>query len=200
MEPPGRGRRIREPLIRDLHMMAKDIFDQIRSALQEPYAIYGHSMGAMLAYLVTRQVLAAGLPPPRQLFLSGCGAPCSKLNQPGRHKLPKEAFWQALRELGGSPPEILEDEELQHFFEPILRADFEAIEKYCYQEVAPFDIPIIAMIGYEEFVTREEVALWQMETTAPVEVVTFPGNHFFIFDRAYEIARLIKKSLNLTIV
>jgi len=196
LEPPGRGRRIREPLIRDLQQMAADIFNQVRSGLDEPYAFYGHSMGAMLAYLVTRMALDADLPPPTRLFLSGCGAPASKSKMPGRHKLPKTEFWKALKELGGSPDEVLQNEELQHYFEPILRADFEAIEKYDYQEATPFDIPVTVIIGYDEFVTREEAEQWQMETRAPIDVISYPGNHFFIFDRAFDIARLIKKTLN----
>ncbi|TWV91494.1 thioesterase II family protein [Chitinophaga pinensis] len=196
LEPPGRGRRIREPLIKDLHQMAADIFNQIRSGLNEPYAFYGHSMGAMLAYLVTRMALDADLPPPARLFLSGCGAPASKSKLPGRHKLPKNEFWSALKDLGGSPDEILQNEELQHYFEPILRADFEAIEKYNYEETTPFDIPVTVIIGYDEFVTREEAEQWQMETVAPIDVISYPGNHFFIFDRAFDIARLIKQTLN----
>ena len=197
LEPPGRGRRAREPLIRELYLVAADIFHQLQHHLEEPYALYGHSMGALLAYLVTQRIRAANLPMPQHLFLSGCPAPSGKSVQPGRHLLPADEFWNTLRNLGGSPEEILYNKELQRFFEPMLRADFEAIETYHYRPTVRLDVPITVMIGADEFVSHHEASAWQQETTVPVEIVVFPGNHFFIFDQAYQVVRLIRKQLNL---
>jgi surfactin synthase thioesterase subunit len=197
IEPPGRGRRVHEALIRDLYALSADIFKQIRGRLDEPYAIYGHSMGAMLAYLVAKRIMACGLPAPLQLFVSGCGAPSGKPENKGRYLLPTDKFWAALRELGGSPDEVLHNTDLQRFFEPILRADFEAIENYQYQQGVPLDIPITVMIGSQEAISRKDAGRWQEETLAPVEVVHFPGNHFFIFEQARAIAGLIQSNLQL---
>ena len=197
LEPPGRGKRAREPLVKDLYTISADLFRQLRGQLDSPYMIYGHSMGGLLAYLVTLRIAASDLPAPRQLFVSGCGGPSSATQRVGRYRLPGEQFWKTLRDLGGSPDEILYDRDLQLFFEPILRADFEAIENYQYRHCTPFDIPITVLIGRDEFVTRKEALLWQKETRAPIEVISYPGNHFFIFEQARHIVHLMAQSINL---
>ncbi|OAD23667.1 Microcystin synthetase associated thioesterase, partial [Candidatus Thiomargarita nelsonii] len=104
-------------------------------------------MGSILGYLLTKRILNAGKPAPLHLFVSGRKAPSVVDDDPPKHQLPKQKFINHINVLGGLPPEILEHTELMDFFEPILRADFQAIETYIYQPASPFDIPITILQG-----------------------------------------------------
>ena len=193
LDLPGRGARAEEALLTDLHRMVDDVMGQIRDRLTHPFAFYGHSMGALLAYLVAKRIAAEGLPQPLHLFLTGRGAPSQPETDPPRHLLPRREFMEKLRELGGSPTELLENEELMGHFEPILRADFKALDTFRYQASAPLEIPICVMIGTHEKITYAQAQSWQQETILPITVRQLAGNHFFIFDYEAEIVHMMAK-------
>ncbi len=195
IEIPGRGTRFKEKLLTDIHKITDDIFNQVKEHLQHPYAIYGHSMGSLLGYLLTKKISYEQLPLPKHLFFTGCNGPSVIENEPPRHLLPKDQFISKLKEIGGSPDEILEDDELMRFFEPILRADFQATDTYSYVESTPFEVSITCMIGLKEKTTDEKVQTWQKETTKRLDIKRFPGNHFFIFNYEREILKIIKSKL-----
>lgn len=194
LELPGRGARIREPLLTDVHLMADDLFCRMKDSLDRPYAIYGHSMGALLGYLVTRRIVGARCRPPVHLFFSGCGGPAVGKGDPD-HLLPDADFIGKMKALAGCPDETWENEALVKLFLPILRADIGAIGKYVYQPAAPLDIPISVCIGTREEVTPAEANAWQRESGLRIEVAEFPGRHFFIFDHAAAVAGLISQRL-----
>lgn len=195
VEIPGRGSRYKEKLLTDLESVIDDIFEQIRDRIHEPYGLYGHSMGTLLGFMLTKRIIQENLNKPLHLFFTGCVAPSVDLDEPIRYLLPKAEFITTIRELGGCPDEILEDNDLMNFFEPILRADFQAVETYKYCETNPFDVPIDIMIGTEEKFTYKQALQWQKETTAKVEVRQFPGKHFFIFDYHSEIMKIMTQKL-----
>ena len=87
IELPGRGRRSSEALLVGMDALVEDVFAQIRPLMPEPYAIFGHSMGACLGYLLTRRILDAGLCPPVHLFCSGRDAPSLGSNHRHRNNL-----------------------------------------------------------------------------------------------------------------
>lgn len=191
VEMPGRGSRMREPLLRDLHQMADDAFSQIQSQLKAPYILYGHSLGTNLAYLIALKIRTLGLPAPERIVLSGNGGASVPPEKPFRHLMSPADFKAKLNEYGGSPREVLENDQLMEIFGPILRADFEAIETYQYEPVEPLDIPVTVLYGKDESVTPEEAEKWQEETKQPIRVREFEGTHFFIFDHPQEIVREI---------
>jgi surfactin synthase thioesterase subunit len=191
LELPGRGRRIKEPAFTDIHEMAEDLYQLIQKNLFRPYAFYGHSMGTILAYLVIKKIIRDNLPLPVYLFVSGRGGPAAPDKERKRYQLPREEFIAELRDMGGSPDEVLNDDGLMDFFEPILRADFTAIERYSYEETSPFPVPILAMAGLEEKITMDELAAWQKETSRKAEFKKFTGKHFFIYEHAPELVHLI---------
>lgn len=196
LELPGRGARIREPLLTQLDAMVNDLFAQMKPHLDRPYAIYGHSMGAMLTYLITRRIVETNVyAPPVHLFLTGCSGPSARDINQKRHLLPKDQFIAKLKEYGGSPDEILYNEGLMDFFEPILRADFQGIENYVYQEAKPMDIPMTVIIGTDEPVTVETAEAWRVETSDTFELHQFPGKHFFIFEHAEKIMQMVHHTL-----
>lgn len=200
LELPGRGKRIIEPLLTDIHTMADDLYNVIKPRLNEPYAFYGHSMGTVLAYLITKRLISEGMNTPAYLFMSGRFGPSAKDPDPCNHNLPQKEFRAKLKEIGGSPDEFLADDTLMDFFDPILRADFRAIEEYKYEPSEPLDIPIVVMVGKEEKMTPEQAMAWQQETTKPIDLRWFSGKHFFILDYPAEIMRIIGQKLQTVIV
>jgi surfactin synthase thioesterase subunit len=197
LELPGRGSRMQEALLTSVGTMTEDALAQIRPKLagDRPYAIYGHSMGAVLGYLLAKRVIEEGLPAPVHLFFTGCGGPSARDKAKIRHDLPKEAFFKAVNEIGGMPSSVLSDRSFMDYFEPILRADFKAVETFSYRESIPFDIPISVFIGEEEAITVQDARAWQKETTAAVDVKQLPGNHFFIYDFESLIMQSVGKYL-----
>jgi surfactin synthase thioesterase subunit len=195
-EIPGRGKRISEALITDAHLLANDLFRQIRMHLKDPYAFYGHSMGTLLGYLLTHRIALEGLPLPNFLFFTGRGGPSFKKEEPLRYNLPQQEFFDELRSLGGCPDEILQDEQMMELFEPILRADFELVETFEYESHFPLPIPIHIAYGEAEDLLEEEILSWQLESRFPISVIMFPGNHFFIYDQKESVIALINEQVN----
>ncbi|MCW3466330.1 thioesterase II family protein [Chitinophaga nivalis] len=194
-EYPGRGQRTHEPLLDDVHDLAADIYRQVKNILSNrTYAIYGHSLGGLIAYLLTRMIVENGHEPPAHLYITGTSGPADPARQQDpKHLLPIADFINIVREMDGSPAEVLQHEELLHYLEPILRADFKASELYRYEEKPPLDIPITVVTGTREVMSAESIRLWQQETTIPVDFRRMPGNHFFINRFSYELMQLIAK-------
>jgi surfactin synthase thioesterase subunit len=196
LEIPGHGSRASEPLLRDITAMVDDCFDTVRRlGPDRPYALYGHSMGAVIGFLLTRRIVVHGLPPPEHLFFSGRQGPAVADKAPGRHLLPRPQFLSMLEEFEGSPKEVLANRELMEYFEPILRADFQACESYRYESLPPLPVPITVMYGQQEKNSREEFLTWQKETSCELDHYSFPGGHFFIFDHFAEIGRIVSATL-----
>lgn len=191
VELPGRGTRVKEALLTDIEAMAADIFRQIKDRLQQPYAIYGHSLGAILCYLVTIKIVENKLNQPVHLFVSGRGGPSVVRNGPFTSELPREAFIDKVKELGGLPNELLQDDYIMNFFEPILRSDFKGVEQYKYKGPFMLNIPVTVMIGQDEKVSYADALEWRKETSKEVAVKVFPGKHFFIFNYPREIVHII---------
>lgn len=191
---PGHGRRMREPLLSDLDDMCEDVYDQISHQLNSPYAILGHSMGALLGYLVTQKIEARGAPRPVHLFVSGRQGP----SVPGRHKnvhlLPKEDFIKHLQHYGGIQDEILKEKDLMDLFEPIMRADFKALN-YAHINKTPLTSPITVFLGTADTITYEEAMTWQAVTHTPITLHQFPGGHFFIFNNLADIGRIVSETI-----
>jgi surfactin synthase thioesterase subunit len=197
LEHPGRGGRFAERLLTDIHLLAADLYQQVRPRLDDgDYAIYGHSMGGLMACLLGRMIRADNHALPIHIFVTGTFGPSSPSREDKkRHLMPKPDFIQEIRELKGIPDEILQNEEMMDFLEPILRADFTATENYIYEEDSPLDIPFTVITGTEEDMSAEDIYLWQKETTVPVDFLMLPGEHFFIFEHAQEILRIISNKL-----
>ena len=196
LELPGRGRRVGEPLLMDVEMMVDDLYSQVLPYIESGYILYGHSMGALLAFLLTRKIIREHNYPPLNLFVSGFAGPSIRQDSE-QHKLPKGEFLKMLRDLGGLPDELLSDEKLLDFYYPIIRADFKAIETYRYEVDEPLPVPIFVMAGSHEDISDEEMEAWAGETRFPLSTRRFYGRHFFIFEHADSIIEVILKHANI---
>ncbi|MEO5330386.1 MAG: alpha/beta fold hydrolase [Magnetococcus sp. YQC-5] len=200
LEAPGRGRRSREPLLDTIQGLTDDFLAQIRAKRVGPYALYGHSMGAYLCYLVIRRLLLEHDAPPLHLFISGAAGPARvKPKNATIHHLPKEDFLAAVQQYGGLPNEILASGEMTDYFVPILRADFQAVEtEKKVESRLPLDLAMTVMTGSDDkMVTIEQARLWQAESLQPLSFKVLSGEHFFIFNHWPSIGEIIVNKLSL---
>lgn len=196
LEYPGRGMRTGERLITDMQGLVDDLYEQLKNRIDNhPYAIYGHSLGALAGLLLVRRIVSEDRQLPLHFFATGTSGPSAYARRRViRHRLPKEAFIREIKELEGSP-ELLKHEELVDYFEPIIRADFQAAETY---EYTPFDklrVPVTVITGTDEDMTLSDVQTWQEEAENEIDFISMPGKHFFIFQHAAEIMEIVKKKI-----
>ncbi|HET9211075.1 MAG TPA: thioesterase II family protein [Thermoanaerobaculia bacterium] len=178
---PGRESRLREPAFTDLETMVPAVADALDPYLNLPFVLFGHSMGAAIVFELARELRRRGRPEPLHLFVSGRRAPHLPAREEPIHALPEAEFLVKLRELNGTPEEVLQHEELMKLLLPILRADFGVNEKYELTPEEPLQAGISAFGGIgDEDVTREDVEGWKEHTTGRFRARMFPGDHFFI--------------------
>lgn len=178
---PGRGSRHNDPPIKKLSVMIEEIVKAIQPLLDKPFTFFGHSLGGLIAFELTRSLRRLNLPRPTQLFISACAAPHLPNPNPLIHTLPDDKFLESLKALNGIPSEVLQHPELLQLLLPILRADFELVETYQFESAPPLDPPIAAFGGLADpRVSREQLEGWAVHTTSNFESKFFDGNHFFI--------------------
>lgn len=194
VELPGRGKRSREPLIKDFDEAVSDLYQQIiASRTSGPFALFGHSMGALLAFQICVMLEQKGRGP-NYLFVSGNSGPASS-HKVSRHLLERNALVDELKTIGGVPDGFFNDDGLFDFFEPMIRADFEIIEKKTIQFTARVKAPIHAFMGTEED-DVDGIGNWRSLTQSQFKYQLFKGGHFFIHHHACDLARLISMELD----
>lgn len=198
---PGRGRRLEEPSLDRLVSLASPIAKAIGAMADRPYVLFGHSMGALLAFETARVLRQMGCVKPAQLIASAYGAPQLPRRQPPIHLLDQDAFVSHIREMGGTPAELFRHQELLDLVVPILRTDFAAIENYVYRPAAKLDTPIMALVGKTDaFVSIREMTAWQDQTEAPFSLHVFNGGHFFLHTAEVDLLRLMSAELTARLI
>ncbi|HEX7175429.1 MAG TPA: thioesterase II family protein [Pyrinomonadaceae bacterium] len=193
---PGRGRRMKEPPRTRLSTLAREIADAARPYLDKPFALFGHSMGAVIAFELARLLRRETGTAPLRLFVSGHRAPQIPKSVPSIHNLPEEDFFEELRRFNGTPAEVLEHRELMGLMLPLLRADFELIETYTYTDAEPLDCPITAFGGERDVsVSRAELERWREQTAANFFLHMFEGDHFFLNEAGPRLLQIIRRDL-----
>jgi medium-chain acyl-[acyl-carrier-protein] hydrolase len=149
--------------------------------LDKPFALFGHSMGAIVSFELARLLRQNYGISPVYLFVSGRRAPQIPHPKPPTYNLPEPAFLAELRRLNGTPKAVLENAELLQLLLPIVRADFEALETYFYQAQPPLECPIAAFGGLSDTETNiDNLEAWANQTTAAFSLQMLPGDHFFL--------------------
>lgn len=180
---PGREMRLAESTTSDINEIVIPMAESIGPCLQEPFAFFGHSMGALLAFELARVLrMRFGLRPV-QLFLSARRAPQLPNPDPPLAHLPEAAFIAEVNQRYNNsiPNLILTNTELRDLFLPILRADLALLDSYCYTHQEPLDCPIAVFGGTEDRrATVEQLEAWRVQTQRHFSVELFPGGHFFL--------------------
>ena len=200
IEYAGHGKRSNEPLYKDVTEAIEDVYHLIARQILDglPYAIYGHSMGAMLAYEVVQKIRENNLPLPLHLFFSGRGAPHIKATKEKiYHELSDAEFQKEIANLGGTPKEFFEYPELMEYLMPILKNDFRISETaHLTTHINPFDFNITIFTGKEEEeLEAEDIHGWMRHTSKTCLVYYFNGGHFFIREEWENIIDIIQKTI-----
>ncbi|HEX2254453.1 MAG TPA: alpha/beta fold hydrolase [Thermoanaerobaculia bacterium] len=197
---PGRESRIRERPLTSMDELVAALDEGLGPQLdraEPPFAFFGHSMGAIAAFELARRRRDAGRSEPVHLFASAHSAPQVPDPEPPIHDLPNPRFRERLRELNGTPAEVLDHPELMDLVEPLLRADFRINETYEYHPGEPLSAPLTIFGGAEDGeVPRERLAPWSEVTRGASTLRILPGDHFFLTGPARaELLRLIAVDL-----
>ncbi|MEK3854007.1 thioesterase II family protein [Cytobacillus sp. FSL H8-0458] len=192
----GRGRRFNEPFYSSLEEAIEDIFEHIKAKLEvSEYAIFGHSMGSLLAYELYYKINELGFKLPNHIFFSGYRTPGTKKNE-SIHSLPNNEFKRKIVELGGTPEELVNNDDLFDLFIPLLRSDFKMVETYKYKERKnKISCDISVLNGLSDTIPLENLRYWKSYTDKSCQFYNFDGNHFFINSNTVEITSLIKHTL-----
>ncbi|KPI19100.1 Oleoyl-(acyl-carrier-protein) hydrolase [Actinobacteria bacterium OK074] len=191
---PGRQNRRLEPCVDDIGALA----DAVAAALAEggrsddrPLALFGHSMGAVVAFETARRLDR----PPLRLYASGRRAPGTHRAE-HVHRRDDDGIVAELRELSGTDSRILGDEEILRMILPAIRADYRAVETYRPAPGATVDCPVSALVGDSDpRVTLDEARAWAGHTTGPFDLTVFTGGHFYLADHQQDVIRLIVRGL-----
>lgn len=191
VQMPGHGTRLCEPLLTDMPSVVDALMHAIRPWSRYRFAVFGHSMGGVIAAEWTLRLQDEGGFTPVRLFISASEPP-HRSWRPACRNAPAETFRRLLSANGGIPGEVLRNEELMGIFEPILRADYTLLETWSPRPVRPIRVPIIAFAGAgDHVVPREVVSRWQLYAAASWRLNTVPGGHFFIQTHAALIRGMV---------
>ncbi len=198
LELTGRGIRYREPFYKDFKEVINDVFHQIKHFINySPYAIYGHSMGSLIAYNLCRRIEEANLEPPKHLFLSGRRAPDYK--DPEDQTMSELADSEFLNEIfkkGGTSVEFIDNKEFIDIFLPIIRADYQIINSYHHCSIQQkVNCDLTVFYGNKDDVTWSEMSEWRRFTNKDCKLLEYDGGHFFINDHGESIVEVMNKTL-----
>jgi len=182
---PGRDNRLAERPFTRLRDLVEALADALEPNLRAPFTLFGHSMGALVAFELTRELRRRGGPQPLQLFVSACRAPQLPDPDPPIHLLPEPALVEELRRLDGTPGHVFENPELRSLVLPTLRADFSVCETYVHEPEERLAISISAFGGAaDNEVSQEQLEGWRAQTSASFGLRIFAGNHFYFLGHA----------------
>jgi medium-chain acyl-[acyl-carrier-protein] hydrolase len=193
---PGRESTLADARFTDLGSLVEALRPQIAPVLRAPFAFFGYSMGALIGFELARSLRTEGLDGPVHLVVSAFRAPHLPDPHEAMHDRPDADLVARLRELGGTPPEVLREPELIDLLLPLLRADLSICETYVHRAGEPLDCSLTAFGGADDAeVSREELEGWQSHARGPFELHVFPGGHFFIQTAQPLVLRLLARDV-----
>lgn len=186
-----------EPAFTDMPALVQALGAAFAACTDRPYALFGHSMGAGVAFELCRYLRRRGLPLPVKLIVSGARAPRYRLGLQPKRAPSDEELLDILQRLEGTPKEALASEELVRMLLPVLRADTTLYRNYVYVPEAPLEIPISAFGGVEDpNVPVEGLEEWRAETSAgEFAVRLFAGGHFYLNSDRDAVFKAIREEL-----
>lgn len=195
---PGRSWRCEDPLIDNVKSMVKSIYLDLKKYLiKRPFAFFGHSMGALLAFELTRFLQKETTLLPDHLFLSGHQHPSNPRKYVNMHLLDNESLIKKMISFGGTSKEIFECSEMTQLLLPVIRSDFKLCETYKYYIDDPLNCSLEIFTGTDdEMVVFEYLKAWKAETSKECNFHEFSGNHFYLSRQKGKICEIIIKKVD----
>lgn len=177
-----------ETCIDDFYDMVETIAQVVGRHVDRPFAIYGHSMGAGLAFELARRLKQNTGKQPLHLFVGAHRSPIKPYSYPTVRSVSDEQVLDVLMRFNGMPRALLENRELLDLFLPILRADLLVCESYAYEGHSQLDCPITLFTGAQDTnVAPHELAGWEVQTSAHFRHRVIDGDHFFLKSHQEEL-------------
>ncbi len=193
---PGRETRLDEERYTNMPCLIEDLADALSPFLQEPFVLFGHSLGGLIAFELARRLRERGQREPSQLIVSAHRAPHLPSRIGPFSHLSDAEFVEAMRNLGTTPAEVLDDAELRAIVLPTLRSDFAVSESYAFRVEPPLDCPIVVLGGLEDpLVCHDELVAWCTHSRRPAAIRMLPGDHFFVETARAAVLRAIRREL-----
>jgi surfactin synthase thioesterase subunit len=194
LELPGRGMRFAEPLVGSFAELVRYQADEIQSELELsiPYILFGHSLGALLAFELARTLKERNAPLPKALFVAGTHAPSQRPIERFASLQSDAELIEELKRLNGTAQDVFANQELMAMILPILRADFQLCASYRYQSSSVLPFPIHAFGGKNDEVTEIDLMAWHKETSSVFTLDMLDGDHFFIHRNEASFLNLLR--------
>ncbi len=191
---PGREERFAEQRLRRMEQIVSHLIDELAAMSDLPLVLFGHSMGAMVAYEMALALQAAGRAP-AALIVSGHAAPRSReASNRCWHTADEDAFLANIAELGGTPSDVLADRQMMAALIPLLKADYEVLETYTHRTDASLSCPLFACAGESDReVTPDGLAAWQRFSSGPYRMHWFSGGHFYLCTQPRALTRCLEQ-------
>ncbi|PTR05137.1 surfactin synthase thioesterase subunit [Nitrosospira sp. Nsp5] len=179
IELPGRGERLHETPEKTFDALAARLCDELAMNPSQRYALFGHSMGALLAYRVAHCLRARMRPLPVALLVSACAAPSQQDWKRYADKDSDASLIAELRKQDGTPEEVFGNPELLSMTLGLLGADYRICASFRYQKFPPLPLPIHIFSGRADEIDVSKLEAWRLESAANCSLDWFEGGHFF---------------------
>ena len=187
-----------EPAFTSLPPLLESLESALLPYLDRPFAIFGHSMGSLIAFELARVLEKSHRLRPQHIFVSGRLPPHLAQKSGPAYDLPTPEFISELRVLEGTPDEILNNRELMALLLPVLRADLQLVQTHQHVPGEPLNSPITVLGGRQDSTTPvSELGTWAAMTRSSCFVRIFPGNHFFLNQFRSAVINLVSSTLSL---
>jgi surfactin synthase thioesterase subunit len=195
IQPPGRASRMLEEPHQNMNSIIRELLLEFEFITDVPYVLFGHSLGSRIAFELACRIKKQHGRPPSHFIASGSRAPHLSINSKKKSQSTDDQFIFELKELGGTPDEVLQNHELVQLLLPMLRADFNIAEQYQANQVQ-IDCPFTILSGdIDHGITKPELQAWQDLTEQDIALEYVSGGHFFIEDSRQLVIQLVNSLL-----
>ncbi|NRA80053.1 MAG: thioesterase [Pseudoalteromonas sp.] len=189
---PGRGTHFSQKPIDNMGNLVADLMPNIENILQGKYIIFGHSLGSRIAFEVVRQAMLIGLSPPLHFFASGSLSPGTVCTDKKLYDLPADEFIKELKEINGTPDEVLSNKQFMELLLPTIRADFKIAAQYRFNDSFLIPSPITVISGKNDSLSICKLQMWEKYFTK-CKIIMCEGGHFFIDEYPDQVISIVKE-------